>query len=126
MNGFACGNGFIHRTTQHRVGEEGAFFDFNIQTRQILIDDTPGPQVDVTDFRVTHLTVRQTHFQAGCVNQSVGTFRPQRIHDRGFSVENGVILLIFTVAIAIQNHQYHRFFRNRHCDNLMLKSQKFA
>ena len=108
MHGFACGNGFIHRTTQHRVGEEGAFFDFNIQTRQILIDNAPGARVDVTDFRVTHLTVRQTHFEPDA-SIRVGTFRPQRIHDRGFSVENGVILLIFTVAIAIQNHQYHRF-----------------
>jgi hypothetical protein len=123
VNGLASSNGFINRATQRWVGEEGAFFDFNVQTRQVLIHDTPGAQVNVTDFGVAHLAVRQAHFQARRVNQRMRTFRPQGIHDRGFGVENSVILAVFTVAIAIQNHQYHRFFRNRHCDNLMLKSQ---
>ena len=62
-------------------------------------------------------------FQTGSVDQGMRTIGPQCIHYRGFSTKNGVILLFFAIAIAIQNHQYHRFFRNRHCDNLILKSQ---
>lgn len=37
VNGLASSNGFINRATQRWVGEEGAFFDFNVQTRQVLI-----------------------------------------------------------------------------------------
>ncbi len=121
---FACGGGFLNRAGQHRVCKEGAFFNFNIQTGQILVDNASGTQVDVSNFGVAHLTIGQTHFQAGRINQCMRTLCPQCIHDRGFSVENGVILLIFAIAIAIQNHQYHRFFRNRHCDNLFAQKTK--
>jgi hypothetical protein len=123
---FAGGNRFIDRGGQYRVGEEGAFFNFHIETGQVLIDDTTGAQVDVAYFGVPHLTVRQADFEAGCIDQGMWTFGPQRVHYRRFSAINGVILLVFAIAVAIQNHQYHRFFRNRHCDNLMLKDRNFA
>ena len=64
MHGFACGNGFIDRAGQYRVGEEGAFFDFNVQAGEILIHDTARAEVDVAHFGVAHLTIRQTDFQA--------------------------------------------------------------
>ena len=126
MYRFAGGNRFIDRGGQYRVGEEGAFFNFHIETGQVLIDDTTGAQVDVTHFGVPHLTVRQANFQAGCIDQGMRTFGPQGVHYRRFSAVNGVILLVFAIAVAIQNHQYHRFFSNRHCDNLMLKDRNFA
>lgn len=109
MYRFTCGDGFVDRAGQHRIGEEGAFFDFNVQTGQILIHDTTRAEVYVTHFGVTHLAVRQPDFQTGCVNQGVRTFCPQCVHYRRFRAINGVILLVFTVAVAIQNHQYHRF-----------------
>ena len=117
---FTRRNGFVYRAGQHRVREEGTLFDFNIETGQVLVDDTTGAQVNVTHFGVTHLTIRQANFEARRVNQGMRTFCPQRIHDGSFCSENSVILLLFAVAVAIQDHQYHRFFRNRHCDNLML------
>ncbi len=42
---FAGGNRFIDRGGQYRVGEEGAFFNFHIETGQVLIDDTTGAQL---------------------------------------------------------------------------------
>ena len=64
MHGFASGNGFIHRAGQYRVGEEGAFFDFNVQAGQVLLHDAARAEVDVAHFGVTHLTIWQTDFQA--------------------------------------------------------------
>ena len=46
------------------VDEEGAFFDFNVQAGQVLIHDAARAEVDVAHFGVTHLTIRQTDFQA--------------------------------------------------------------
>ena len=126
MHGFARGNGFIDRASQYRVGKEGALFNFNVQTGQILIHDAARAEVDVAHFGVAHLAIRQTDFQAGSVNQGMRAFCPQCVHNGGFGAVNCVILLVFTIAIAIQNHQYHRFFRNRHCDNLMLKDRKIC
>ncbi|KEP73238.1 hypothetical protein HR12_15970 [Microbacterium sp. SUBG005] len=76
VNGLACGNGFINRSGERWVGKECTFFDFNVQARQVLINDTARTQVNVTHFRVAHLTIRQTHFQARRINQGVGTFLP--------------------------------------------------
>ncbi len=117
VHGFTLCDGVIYRARQRRVAEEGTLFDLYVQTGEILINNAARAQIDVTNFRVTHLAVRQAHFEAGSVNQRVRTFRPQCIHDRRFGIKNSVILLIFAVAVAIQNHQYHRFFSNRHCDN---------
>jgi len=119
VHGVARSHGGIHRACQDRVGEESAFFNFNIQARQILIHDAARTQVDMAYFRVAHLAIRQAHFQARRINQRMRAFCPQTVHNRGFGAENSVILLVFTVAVAIQDHQYHRFFRNRHCDNLI-------
>ncbi len=110
----------VDRIGQHRVSEESTLFNFNIQTGKVLIHDAARAQVDVTHFGVAHLAIGQANFQARRINQGMRTFCPQRIHYRGFSTKNGVILAVFAIAVAIQNHQYHRFFRNRHCDNLTL------
>ncbi|MNV42342.1 hypothetical protein D3C71_1340130 [compost metagenome] len=126
VNGFTGFHRFIHRASQRWVAEESPFFNFNVQTGQVLINNTTRAQVDVSNFGVAHLTVWQANFQARSVNQGMRAFGPQCIHDRGFSVENGVILAVFAIAITIQNHQYHRFFRDRHCDILMLKRQKIC
>ncbi|VTM89391.1 Uncharacterised protein [Raoultella ornithinolytica] len=126
VHGFTRSNGFVDRGGQHRVCKERAFFDFDIKTGQILVNDTTGAEVNVTHFRVAHLAIRQTNLQARSINQRMGTFRPQCVHDWRFRAINRVILLVFTIAIAIKNDQYHRLFRIRHCDNLMLKDRKFA
>ena len=76
MNGLACGNGFIYRSGERWVGKECTFFDFNVQARQVLINDTACAQVNVTHFRVAHLTIRQADFQTRRINQGVGTFCP--------------------------------------------------
>lgn len=41
---FTGGNRFVDRGGEYRVGEEGAFFNFNIETGQVLVDDTTGAQ----------------------------------------------------------------------------------
>ena len=50
VNGLACGNGFINRSGERWVGKECTFFDFNVQARQVLINDTARTQVNVTHF----------------------------------------------------------------------------
>ena len=116
VHGFTGVFRLVNRCGQRRVSKESTFFNFNVQTGQVLIHDAARAQVNVTDFGVTHLTIGQAHFQTGSIDQGMRAFCPQRIHYRGFGSKNGVILAVFTVAIAIQNHQYHRFFRNRHCE----------
>lgn len=45
MHGFARGDGFIDRAGQYRVGEEGAFFDFNVRAGQIRYTMRPAPRL---------------------------------------------------------------------------------
>ncbi|CNU06327.1 Uncharacterised protein [Salmonella enterica subsp. enterica serovar Bovismorbificans] len=86
MNRFTGVFRLVYRIGQDWVSKESTFFNFNVQTRQVLINDAACAQVNVAHFGVAHLAVRQTHFQTGCVDQGMRTFCPQSIHHRGFGV----------------------------------------
>ncbi|MNG93682.1 hypothetical protein D3C79_526570 [compost metagenome] len=120
MHRFARLYGLVDRCRQRRVGEEVAVFDFFIQSGQILINDASGAQVDVADLRVAHLAIRQAHVQAGSGDQGMRLLLPQAIHHRRFGVQNGIVLLLLPMAVAVQDHQHHRLFVTRHCINLVM------
>ncbi|VTR18870.1 Uncharacterised protein [Serratia fonticola] len=69
---FACLHGLVDGAGQRCVGEEVTVFDLFIQTGQVLIHDAAGAEVHVTDFRVTHLAIRQADIQTGSGNQGMG------------------------------------------------------
>ncbi len=52
MNCFTGRHGSVHRAAKYWVVEEGTFFDFNVQTRQVLIHDTTCTQVYVANFEL--------------------------------------------------------------------------
>ncbi|MNC47129.1 hypothetical protein D3C75_961740 [compost metagenome] len=117
---FACLHGLVDGAGQRCVGEEVTVFDLFIQTGQVLIHDAAGAEVHVTDFRVTHLAIRQADIQTGSGNQGMGLLLPQTVHDRRFGVQDRVVLLLFPVAVTVQDHQYHGLFLARHCSNLFM------
>ncbi|MNZ99418.1 hypothetical protein D3C78_1187410 [compost metagenome] len=59
MHGLAGTCSLVHRACQHRVLEELAVANGLGDAGEVLVDDTAGAQVHVTDFGVAHLPVRQ-------------------------------------------------------------------
>ena len=56
---------------QRGVGQEAAIGDRGVDARQVLIDDAPGADVHVADFRIAHLAVRQADVQPVRFDQRV-------------------------------------------------------
>jgi len=65
----------------------------------------------VTDFRVTHLIVREADIGAAGFDQGVGIGMPKGIHHRGLGRPDGVMAVVVAVAPSIQDAEHNR--RNR-------------
>ena len=50
----------LHSLEQYRIGEKITITDCFGNPGQFLINDSTGTDVQVTDFRIAHLSVRQT------------------------------------------------------------------
>ena len=109
MHRLAGRYGLIDGGGQHRVGEEVAVGDRFVQPGQIPVHDAAGARVDVADFRVAHLPIGQADIQPGSGDQRMRLLSPQAIHHRSAGVQDRVVLPLFTMAVTVRDHQYHRF-----------------
>ena len=86
---FAAGNGFV-------------------DARQVLDHHAAGADIEMADFGIAHLAVRQADVLARSVENSVRTALPEAAEIRCLSLANGVIARVVAPAPAIQNDQHHR------------------
>ena len=94
------------------VGEEGAGADRAVDARVFLVHHAAGAEVEVADFRVTHLAGRQADSRLRGMNQGVRMLLPERV-PRGLAGRgDGVVLGVFTVAPSVQNDQ-NQWFRGK-------------
>ena len=49
----------FHRVSEHRVGEEFSVLNHQLNARAVHVHDAAGADVEVADFAVAHLAVRQ-------------------------------------------------------------------
>ena len=85
---------------QNRVVAAGAV-DFH----EVLIDDAPGTDIEVTHFGIAHLSLGQADvFAVGA--QLCGRIRRfQRVDILGMSREHDIVVTVIAFAPAVQNHQ---------------------
>ena len=51
----ACA-GMLHRVEQHRMREEIAILDHQVNARDVHVHDAPGADIQMPDFTVAHLS----------------------------------------------------------------------
>ena len=73
--------------------------------RAILIDDTTGTDIEVTDLRVTHLPIGQTNILTVGAQFGVGVFGSHRRNIIGMDGRNDIRLVMVAVAPSVENHQ---------------------
>ena len=61
MHGLACLCRFVHRRCESCVIGQLAIADGFVDASVVLIHDATSTEVHVTNFRVTHLAIRQTN-----------------------------------------------------------------
>lgn len=71
-----------------------ALLDGLVDADDILPDDTPSTNVQVSDLRVAHQTLRQTDSKGGGLELSVtGSTLGELVHDGGLGIGDGVAVL---------------------------------
>lgn len=88
-----------------RVVHNGAIGDGAVDFYQILINDASGADVEVTNFAVTHLSVRKSDVFARSLKFGVGIFLNEAVPIRLGSLVYSVAVVVGTDAPAVQNHQ---------------------
>ena len=87
------------------VFEEISILDFFCDSGQFLVYDTSGTHVQMSDFRVTHLSIRQTYCQTTCIAFYERTLSHQLVHNRSFRLCYCVAFYLIIQSISIKNHQ---------------------
>ena len=74
--------------------------DFN----QVLIYDTSCTDIQVTYFRVAHLSVRQSDIFTACLQLRMRILSQQTVPIRSRGIENHIIFLVVTTSPSVKNH----------------------
>ena len=104
----------VHRLVQLRIFKEGTVFDRICDQRQILIDDAAGTDIEVADFAVAHLSLRQADSLAAAQQLGIGIRCEEVVKVRLFRDGDRIAGTCRRLAEAIQNHQHRGSFFNVH------------
>ena len=110
---------FLHAVDDRKesfVLEEVAVLDVAGDAGQLLIDDAAGTDVGMTNFGVTHLTIRQADEFAGSLQLAGLVIGKESVENRSVSYLYSVVLVGFiTEAAAIHDDEGHRcIFKSCH------------
>ena len=84
---------------------EGTVGDRAVDLHEILIHDASRTDVEMADLGVAHLAVGQTYIFTAGLEFRMGILGHEAIHERGGSVEDGIVLLMVADAIAVKDDQ---------------------
>jgi hypothetical protein len=83
---------------QNLVLGEGAVADSQVDAGEFLVDDATGAEVEVTNFRISHLSLGETDLEAAGLKSAPGVILVEAVMDRGFGEKGGVALFFGTGA----------------------------
>ncbi len=85
------------------------FYGFS-DSGQFLIDDSPGADIEMSDFRVAHLPIRQADGRSAGSETRSGILGKNFVQIRLLRLSDGIALLAAAQPEAVENHQHGRFF----------------
>ena len=103
----------LNRLKHCFVLEEIAILDCLCDRCQILINNSSGANIHMTNLRVTHLSVWKSNCKSGSISSYIWTLCHQLIHHRCVCHVNCITFCLVCNAIAIKYHQYNWFLT--HC-----------
>src|SRR6266404_5783918 len=99
----------LHRFEQHRMAEEFAILNHQLNSRRIHMDNAPCADVQMSDFAVAHLIVGQADVLTTGVNQSVGILAQQAVVSWLASKCNGIGISFGSITPAVENGENEWF-----------------
>ena len=94
------------------VREDGAVGAGAVDFDEVLIDDASGTDVEVTDFRVSHLTVGESDVFAAGEELRVGIFGFKLVHERSGSLKDDIAVGMIADSPAVKYHEKCFHFSN--------------
>ena len=87
-----------------------SILDHQLNPRAVHVHDSPGANVEMSDFTVAHLPVRQADVVAAGLNQRVGIFPQQAVIDWFAGHSDGIGFGFGTISPAVKDDQDERFW----------------
>src|SRR6266702_5358318 len=103
----------LHGIEQYRMFEEFAVLNHQLDTRRIHVNDAPRADVQMSNFAIAHLIVRQADVLAAGMNQSVGIFAQESVVSGLAGKGNRVGFGFSAVSPAIEDDE-DKWFRIGH------------
>src|SRR4029077_1149749 len=124
----AAGAGMLQGGDQGGVGEEVAVLDHQVDAGDVHVDDAAGADIEVADFAVSHLAVRETNEWSAGVNERVGIFAQQTVVGGLVGEGDRVGFSLGAIAPSVKDDEDERFrtghFSNRSCSSFELSISK--
>ena len=100
----------LHSGEQDRVLEELAVLDHQIDAGDVHVHDASGAYVEMADFAVAHLPIRQADVLAAGMNQGIRIFAEQAVVIGFAGQRDGISFGFGTVSPAIEDDEDERFW----------------
>lgn len=88
-----------------RIFRERAVGDGSVDLHEVLVYDSTGTDVEVTDFGITHLAVGEANIFAASGELGIGIGRHKVIHIGSRRVEDNIIVLMVAETITIEDDE---------------------
>src|SRR5438874_1375636 len=104
------GKGFLGDAVLFQLAGGNRF----VYSGQILVNNSSGAEVEMADFRVSHLSFRQTHIRSACAQFTARKIAIELVVKRRVREQGGITILFclrFTAWInapAIANNEHDR------------------
>ncbi len=105
----------LHGIEQHRMLEEFAILDHELDARRIHMHDSSRADVQVPDFAVAHLAVRQADVRATGLNQRVGILAQQAVVSGLAGKRDCVGFGFGAISPAVEDDEDERFESSHKC-----------
>src|SRR5712671_3505704 len=103
----------LHRGQQNGMREELAVLDHQVDASDVHVHDATGPDVEMSDLAVAHLSFGQSNKRSAGVNQRVGIFAQQTVVGGLARESDGVGFRLGAVSPAVENDE-DEWFGSRH------------
>lgn len=107
----------VRRQATFRVIQCGkTYFAFTVQidAHNVLVDDTTGANVEMSNLRVAHQAIGKTDCEAGCIKGkilAISFLGGELVHDGCLGIGNGITVHLLRDTPAIDDNQADRVCR---------------
>ena len=104
----------LHRGFQRGILKEIAVLNGFCDLDKLLIDNSAGAHIGMTDLGIAHLTVRQTDIESGSADDIVRVLRKIAVEIRGFRCLDRVAVVARIDSEAVHDQQCNRCFAHNY------------